>query len=68
MSGFYLFTYTSEAKLSALVQPRLQFDETLKSVLHLVLHLKHRAHIMTSPGSVKLPQFASSFYQTHVCR
>lgn len=64
MADFYLFTYTPEAKLSgtALVPPRLQFDEMLKSVLEvLVLHLKHHAHIVTSTGSIKPPQFASSF-------
>lgn len=64
MADFYLFTYISQAKLSgtALVQPRLQFDEMLKSVFEvLALHLKHHAHIMTSTSSIKPPQFASSF-------
>lgn len=64
MAEFYLFSRTSQAKLSrtALVQPKLQFDDRLRSVFGvLVLLLKHHAHIMTSTGSIKPPQFASSF-------
>lgn len=65
MAEFYLFTCHSQVKLSgaALVQPRLQFNEMLKPVFEvLVLHLKHHAHIMTSTGWIKPPQFASSFF------